>query len=110
MPHCGALAGPSDVAHNATSAVSHERAGQDTPELTHGLALTNFLDCNTRHSECSTCFCFGARKHNRKTTTATTPTMKRAGTERRLRHGAGEVVSRYLSKFTGTLPLPIYCT
>lgn len=84
MPHCGALshqkvgwqvrAAPSNVANAGHSligcsmsrsiawihlasaaALSWERARQDMPELMHGLALTNFLDCNTRHVECSTC-------------------------------------------------------
>lgn len=43
-----------------------ERTGRDTPELMHGLALTKFLDCNTRHVECSTCYVpsFQAKNHN----------------------------------------------
>lgn len=61
---CGAA--PSNVARRSLTGcsasrsiawihfLSWERARRDTPELTHGLALTNFLDCNTRHVECST--------------------------------------------------------
>lgn len=44
------------IARASATTLSWERARQDTPELMHGLALTNFLDCNTRHFECSTCF------------------------------------------------------
>lgn len=54
---------------------------------------------------------FRAWKRNPTNTTAATTTTKRAGTEWKLRHRhkPGEVVSRYLSEFSGTLPLPIYC-
>lgn len=35
----------------------------------HGLTLTNFLDCNTRHIECSTCCALSLGTHNPTTTT-----------------------------------------
>lgn len=45
----------------------------------HGLALTNFLDCNTRHIECSTRCVPSLGTHKPTNTTATaTPTMKHA--------------------------------
>ena len=58
---------------------ARERARRDTPELMHGLALTNFLDCNTRHVECSTCCVPSSGTHNpTNTTTTATATMKHA--------------------------------
>lgn len=102
MPHCGALshhmvgwqvqAAPSNVANAWCSptgcSLSHsiawilwaEREPDGTRlELMHGLALTNFLDCNTRDTECSTCCVpsLGTHKPTNTTTTATT-TMKHA--------------------------------
>lgn len=71
----------------------------------HGLALTNFLDCNTRHVECSTCCALSVGAHT-PTNTATTAktTMKHA----EVLNGhydsdtnQGEI-SLYLSEFTGT--------
>lgn len=46
---------PLDSVESASIRRHWEGARRDTPELMHGLALTNFLDCNTRRVECSTC-------------------------------------------------------
>lgn len=45
----------------------------------HGLALTNFLDCNTRHVECSTCCVLSLGTHSpTNTTTMATTILKHA--------------------------------
>lgn len=84
MPRCGALSrrqgGPSSVAKRTMrraarkleSTSSLSRTKQDTPELMHGLALTNFPDCNTRCVECSTCYVPSNDTTQHNTATATT--------------------------------------
>lgn len=91
MPHCGALSRhtPGRPARAALSNVANAwrsldrllneplDSRRDTPEPMHGLALTNFLDCNTRHVECSTCCVPSVGTHN-PTNTTTASTMKHA--------------------------------
>lgn len=83
-----------------------ERARRDTPEPMHGLAFTNFQDCNTRHVECSTCCVPSSGTHDptNTTTTATATTMKHAEVLKGNydTHTKPGEVSRYLSEFTGT--------
>lgn len=71
----------------------------------HGPAHAS-LDCNTRHFECST----SSLETQTPQTRWQLQQQHHAQVQRKNnRYRARKVWSRYLSEFTGTLPLPIYC-
>lgn len=79
MPHCGGLSHHTRQhwamwpMQSWPAALNEQLHSLNSRPPLHGLALTNFLDCNTRHVECSTCCVPSSGTHKHIHTTQQTP-------------------------------------